>query len=48
MIAPRYLTEDQWFVLCRRVYKALIDNDRDHALLLLVVAGFNAQTLGTP
>ena len=47
MIRPAYLTEDQWFVLCRRVYKALIADDRDHALLLLVVAGFNAATLKT-
>ena len=47
MIRPRYLTEDQWFVLCRRVYQALIDDDRDHALLLLVVAGFDRRTLAT-
>ncbi len=45
MIRPRYLTEDQWFVLCQRVYKALLDDDRHHALLLLVVAGFNRETL---
>ena len=47
MIRPAYLTEDQWFYLCRRVYKALLDHDRDHALLLLVVAGFNNETLET-
>ena len=47
MVRPAYLTEDQWFVLCLRVYKALIAHDRDHALLLLVVAGFNAETLET-
>ena len=47
VIRPAYLTEDQWFVLCHRVYKALIDHDRDHALLLLVVAGFNSETLRT-
>ena len=47
MIRPKYLTEDQWFYLCRRVYKALLDDDRDHALLLLVVAGFNYEIVAT-
>lgn len=47
MIRPGYLNELQWFTLCLRVYKALLDKDSDHALLLLCVAGFNTETLET-
>ena len=47
MIQPANLTEDQWFYLCIRVYKALLEDDRDHAIALLVIAGFNTATLAT-
>lgn len=47
MIRPEYLTEDQWFLLCLRVYKALLDDDTNHALLLLCIAGFSTETVAT-
>lgn len=41
MIRPTQLTENQWFFLCLRIYRALLANDSNHALALLVMTGFN-------